>query len=82
MRNIKIEPPVGSYYSTISSQISNGTTTKLEGSEIEWQTSDKIQIPTQIKEGYLKQEWKTHWNFRELGFGEIPSLKSKLSSNM
>ena len=45
-------------------------------------TSGKIQIPTQIKEGHLKQEWKTHWNFRELGFGKIPSLESKLSSNM
>ena len=32
-----MEPPADSYYSTISSQINNGTTTKLEGSEIEWQ---------------------------------------------
>ena len=35
--NIKMEPPSGSYYSTISSHISNGTMTKLEGSENERQ---------------------------------------------
>ena len=32
-----MEPPSGSYYSTISSHISNGTMTKLEGSENERQ---------------------------------------------